>query len=99
MGILILPDRFARQPERGAGLDRDGPPGGESREGYCTTPFHDPELPRRFDMLTVGPPTVCPKCRETARVWYEKAKKEGTPLGNRPFRGTIVERGAPPFKA
>ena len=103
-GIIILPGGKDRTPERGAGLDRDGPPGtAPVCEGYCTTEFHDQAailLPRRFDNSVGGPPghppTVCPKCREFLKAYHEKAQAGEVPVGNRIIPGALTDRSAKP---
>lgn len=97
MSIIILPGKGDRQPERGEGLDRDGPPGNDNySEGYCTTEFHQPELPRRFDNSMGGPASVCVRCREFIHEYHKKAQLGLVPMGNRILRGDTARGWAPP---
>lgn len=98
MGILILPGQNDRTPERGAGLDRDGPPGRDAVEGYCVAEFHDRTMPRRFDWVAGMPPTVCPHCREFMTKYHKKAQAGLVPMGNRMIKGGQASQGAPARK-
>ena len=94
--MLILPAKYRTGPEPGEMYEQAKAKSTDPVEGFCISPLHPDDLPRRFWRKEKARKPVCPGCEKMGKAMHKEATEKGTTGMDRIIQASGVTSGNRP---